>query len=142
MTMLGLQIAVTLHLVGIIFWIGGLAARLVLLNSAQSGANESARSQFRQLQQGIHRMMEIPGSVITLLAGGFLISAAQVNFHLPWFRIKIALVLGLIVVELLASRHIKAFNVSGRVGQAVALLASLVVFTLLILVAVKLRFYF
>jgi uncharacterized membrane protein len=140
--MLGLQIAVTLHLVGIIFWVGGLAARLVLLNSAQSGANESARSQFRRLQQGIHFLMEIPGSVITLLAGGFLIHAAQVNFHLPWFRIKIVLVLGLIVVELLASRQIKAFNVSGRAGQAAALFASLVVFTLLTLVAVKLRFYF
>ena len=140
--MLGLQIAVTLHLVGIIFWVGGLAARLVLLNSAQSGANEGARSQFRRLQQGIHFLMEIPGSVITLQAGGFLIHAAQVNFHLPWFRIKIVLVLGLIVVELLASRQIKAFNVSGRAGQAAALFASLVVFTLLTLVAVKLRFYF
>ena len=140
--MLGFQIANTLHLAGIIFWIGGLGARLILLNSVKSDANEGVRSQFRQLQQGIHRMMEIPGSVIALLAGGFLIHAAQVNFHLPWFRAKIALVLGLIVVELLASRQIKAFNVSGRVGQAVALFASLVVFTLLTLVAVKLRFYF
>jgi uncharacterized paraquat-inducible protein A len=52
------------------------------------------------------------------------------------------LVLGLIVVELLASRQIKAFNVSGRAGQAAALFASLVVFTMLTLVAVKLRFYF
>lgn len=138
--MLGFQIAVTLHLAGIIFWIGGMAARLILLNSAQSGANESVRSQFRQLQQGIHRMMEIPGSVITLLAGGFLIHAAQVNFHLPWFRAKIALVLGLIVVELLASRQIKAFNVSGRAGQAMGLFASLVVFTLLTLVAVTTKF--
>ena len=136
----GLQIAITLHLVGIIFWIGGMAARLILLNSAKSGASESVRSQFRQLQQGIHRMMEIPGSVITLLAGGFLIHAAQVNFHLPWFRAKIALVLGLIMVELLASRQIKAFNASGRAGQAMGLFAGLVVFTLLILIAVVTKF--
>lgn len=138
--MLGLQLAIIFHLVGIIFWIGGMAARLILLNSAGSGASESARSQFRQLQQGIHRMMEIPGSVMTLLAGGFLIHAAQVNFHLPWFRAKIALVLGLIVVELLASRQIKAFNVTGRAGQAMGLFAGLVVFTLLILIAVVTKF--
>ena len=138
--MLGLQIAITLHLVGIIFWIGGLGARLVLLSSVKSGASEEARSQFHQLQRGIHLMMETPGSVITLLAGGFLIHAAQVNFHLPWFRAKIALVLGVIVVELLASRQIKAFKMSGRVGQAVALFASLVVFTLLALVAVTTKF--
>ena len=136
----GLQIAIALHLVGIIFWIGGMAARLILLNSAKSGASESVRSQFRQLQQGIHRMMEIPGSVMTLLAGGFLIHAAQVNFHLPWFRAKIALVIGLIVVELLASRQIKAFNVTGRAGQTMGLFAGLVVFTLLILIAVVTKF--
>jgi uncharacterized membrane protein len=138
--MLGLQIAITLHLVGIIFWIGGLGARLVLLHSVKSGADEGARSQFYQLQRGLHLMMEIPGSVITLLAGGFLIHAAQVNFHLPWFRAKIALVLGLIVVELLASRQIKAFNASGRAGQAMGLFASMVMFTLLTLAAVVTKF--
>ncbi|MDD5558830.1 CopD family protein [Candidatus Methylomirabilis sp.] len=136
----GLQLAIIFHLVGIIFWIGGMAARLILLNSARSGAGESVRSQFRQLQQGLHRMMEIPGSVMTLLAGGFLIHAAQVNFHLAWFRAKIALVIGLIVIELLASRQIKTFNVTGRAGQAMGLFAGLVVFTLLILIAVVTKF--
>jgi uncharacterized membrane protein len=85
-------------------------------------------------------MMEIPGSVLTVLAGGFLIHAAQVNFHMPWFRAKIALVVGLIVVELLASRQIKAFNASGRAGQAMGLFATLVVFTLLTLVTVLTKF--
>ena len=139
--MLGLQIAITLHLVGIIFWIGGLGARLVLLISVKSGASEEARSQFHQLQKGIHLMMETPGSVITLLAGGFLIHATKITVHQSWFGAKMALVLGVIVVELLASRQIKAFKMSGRVGQqAVALFASLVVFTLLALVAVTTKF--
>lgn len=138
--MLGFQIAVVLHLVGIILWIGGIAARLILVNSSKSGVSENVRSQLYKIQRSIHFMMEIPGVVMTVLAGGFLISAAQVNFHLPWFRTKIVLVLGVIVVELLASRQIKAFNVSGRAGQAMGLFASLVVFTLLILVAVVTKF--
>jgi uncharacterized membrane protein len=138
--MLGFQIAVVIHLVGIIFWIGGMAARLIFVNSAKSGVSEHVRSQLHQIQRSIHFMMEIPGFVMTLLAGGFLIHAAQVNFHLPWFRAKIALVLGLIVIELLASRQIKAFNVSGRAGQAMGLFASLVVFTLLTLVSVVTKF--
>jgi hypothetical protein len=50
------------------------------------------------------------------------------------------LVLGLIVVELLASRQIKAFNVTGRAGQAMGLFAGLVVLTLLILIAVVTKF--
>lgn len=140
--MLVFQIAKTLHLAGIIFWIGGLGGRLILLNSVKSDANEGVRSQLYQVQRGIHLMMEAPGLVVALMSGLFLIHAAQVNFHLPWFRAKIALALGVIVVGLLASRQIKAFNVSGRAGQAVALFASLVVFTLLALVAVTTKFYF
>ncbi len=138
--MLGFQLAITLHLVGIIFWIGGLGARLILLNSVRSDANEDVRSQLYQVQRGIHLMMETPGLVVALMAGLFLIHATKVTFHQSWFMAKIALVLGVIVVGLLASRQLKAFNASGRVGQALGLFAVLVVFTLLILVAVATKF--
>lgn len=138
--MLGFVIAITLHLLGIILWIGGMAARLIFLNAAPSDVKEGMRSQMYQVQRSIHFLMEIPGFILTLLAGGFLIHAAQVNFHMPWFRAKTALVVGLIVIELLGARQIKAFNVSGRGGQAMGLLAGLVAFTLLILVAVKTKF--
>ena len=138
--MLGFQITIALHLVGIIFWIGGLGARLLLLNSAKSDANQGARSQLYLLQRDIHFMMETPGLVLTLMPGLFLIHLTKVTFHQSWFRVKIALVLGLIVVELFSLRQFKAFNASGRVGQAVVLFASLVVFTLLTLVAVLTKF--
>lgn len=136
----GFQIAVIIHVAGIIFWIGGMAARLIFLNFAPSGAKEGVRSQLYQVQRSIHFMMEIPGFLMTLLAGGYLIHAAQVNFSMSWFRAKIALVVGLIVVELLAARQIKAFNTSGLVGQAMGLLAGLVALTLLALVAVVTKF--
>lgn len=138
--MLGFQIAITLHLVGIIFWIGGLGARLILLNSVKSDVNEGMRSQLYQIQRGIHLMMETPAFVVALMAGLFLTHATKVTFHQSWFGAKIALVLGVIVVGLLASRQFKAVNASGRVGQAAALFASLVVFTLLTLVAVTTKF--
>lgn len=138
--MLGFQIAITFHLVGIIFWIGGLGARLILLNSVKSDVNEGVRSQLYQLQRGIHLMMETPAFVVALMAGLFLIHATKVTLHQSWFSAKLALVLGMIVVDLLASRQFKAFNASGRVGQAAALFASLVVFTLLTLVAVTTKF--
>ncbi|MBI2882947.1 MAG: CopD family protein [Candidatus Methylomirabilis oxyfera] len=138
--MLGFQLAITFHLAGIIFWLGGLGARLILLNSANAGANEGGRSQLYQLQQKIHLMMEAPAFVVALMAGLFLVHATKVTFNQPWFRAKIALVLGLIAVSLIASRQFKAFNASGRVGQAMGLFAGLVVFTLLTLVAVLTKF--
>jgi uncharacterized membrane protein len=138
--MLELQLAITFHLAGIIFWLGGLAARLILLNSANSGANEEGRSQLYQLQQKIHLMMEAPAFVVALMAGLFLVHATKVTLSQPWFRVKIVLVLGLIVVSLVASRQFKAFNATGRAGQAMGLFAGLVVFTLLALVAVLTKF--
>lgn len=138
--MLGFQIAITLHLVGIIFWIGGLGARLILLNAVKSDVNEGVRSQLYQIQRGIHLRMETPAFVVALMAGLFLIHATKVTFHQSWFSAKIALILGIIVLDLLASRQFKACNTSGRVGQAAALFASLVVCTLLTLVAVTTKF--
>lgn len=138
--MLGLQLAITFHLVGIIFWFGGLGARLILLNAAKSGTSEGGRSQLYQLQRSIHLMMETPAFVVALIAGLFLTHATKVTFTQPWFRAKIALVVGAIVVGLLTSRQFKAFNATGRAGQAVLLFASLVVFTLLTLVAVLTKF--
>lgn len=138
--MLGLQIAIVFHLVGIIFWLGSLGARLVLLNAAKSGANERGRSQLYQLQRTIHLMMEAPAFIVALVAGLYLVHATKVTFSQPWFRVKMALVIGAIAVGLLASRQFKAFNASGRAGQAAPLLAGLVVFTLLTLVAVLTKF--
>lgn len=140
MAVLGLQLAIAFHLVGIIFWLGGVGARLILLNAAKSGANEGRRSQLCQLQRTIHLMMETPAFVVALVAGLFLTHATKVTFSQPWFRVKIALVIGVIVIGLLASRQFKAFNASGRAGQAMPLFAGLVVFTLLTLVAVLTKF--
>lgn len=136
----GFQIAITLHLVGIIFWIGGMGARLILLSSVRPGTDEGVRSQLYQVQRGIHLMMETPAFLLALLAGLFLVHATKVTFHQAWFSAKIALLLGVILVDLLASRQFKAFNTSGRAGQAAGLLAILVVFALLIVVAVVTKF--
>jgi uncharacterized membrane protein len=138
--MLGLQLAITFHLAGIIFWLGGVGARLILLNTAKSAANEGGRSQLYQLQRTIHLILETPAFVVALTAGLFLIHATKVTLHQPWFRAKIALVLGAILVDLLASRQFKAFKTTGQAGQPAVLFATLVVFTLLTLVAVLTKF--
>lgn len=75
-----------------------------------------------------------------LIAGLYLTHATRVTPSLPWFRAKIALILGIIVIGLLTSRQFKTFNASGRAGHAMGLFAGLVVFTLLTLVAVLTKF--
>jgi len=138
--MLEYYLAVTAHLAGVIFWLGGVGTRLVLLNSVKSDANEGWRSQLYQAQRRIHLVLETPAFVVALLAGWFLAHAVKVKFSHNWFRAKIVLILGLIVVGLLVSRQFKAFSASGRVGQVAPLLAGLVVFTVLTLFAVLTKF--
>lgn len=138
--MLEYYLAVTLHLVGVIFWVGGVGARLVLLNSLKSGVNGGWQSQLYQVQRKIHLMLETPAFVVALLAGWFLAHATKVKFAHPWFRVKVVLIFGLIIVGFLASRQFKALNTGRRAGQAATLLAGLVVFTALTLFAVLTKF--
>jgi hypothetical protein len=50
------------------------------------------------------------------------------------------LLLGVILVDLLASRRFKAFKTSGREGQAAGLFAVLVLFALLMVLAAVTKF--
>ena len=136
----GIELARTLHLLGTIFWIGGMGGRLVLLGSVRSGTDEAARSQLYEAQRRIHLCLEVPAFLLALLAGLFLVHAARVTFHQAWFSVKMLLLLGVILVDLLASRQFKAVKISGREGRVAALGAALAVFALLMVFAALTRF--
>lgn len=136
----GIGIALTLHLLGVIFWVGGMGARLILLSSVKPGTGEAVRSQLYRLQRGIHLRMEVPAFLLALLPGLFLVHAAGVTFHQAWFWVKMLLLPGLILVDLLASRQFKTFNTSGQVGQAGGLFAILVVLALLMIFVAQAKF--
>jgi len=136
----GIGIARTLHLVGVIFWVGGMGARLILLGCVRSGTYEAVRSQLYEVQRRIHLRLEVPAFLLALLAGLFLVHASKVTFHQAWFSVKMLLLLGVILVDLLASRQFKAFKTSGREGQPSGLFAVLVLFALLMVLAALIKF--
>lgn len=133
-------IALTLHLLGVIFWVGGMGARLILLSSVKPDTDQAVRSEIYKLQRGIHLRMEVPAFLLTLLAGLFLIHAARISFHEAWFAVKMLLLPGVILVDLLASRRFKTFNATGQVRGAGALLASLSVLAMLMVLVALIRF--
>ncbi|MBI3781332.1 MAG: CopD family protein [candidate division NC10 bacterium] len=138
--MSGIGIARTVHLVGVIFWVGGMGARLILLGSRTSGTDESARSQLYEAQRRIHLRLELPAFLLALLAGLFLVHASGVTFHQAWFSVKMLLLLGVILLDPLASRQFKALRSSGKGGRAAGLIAVLVVLALLMVLATLTKF--
>jgi uncharacterized membrane protein len=136
----GTKIALTLHLVGVIFWVGGMGARLILLGSVRSGTDEGVRGQVYEAQRGIHLRLEVPAFLLALLAGLFLVHAGRVNFHQAWFSVKMLLLLGVILVDVLASRQFKAFRRSGKEGRIAGPFGVLVVLALLMVLAVLTKF--
>ena len=136
----GIGIAKTLHLLGVIFWIGGMGARLLLLGSTTSGTNEAARNQLYEAQRRIHLRMELPAFLLALLAGLFLVYGTAVTFHQAWFSVKMLLLLGVILLDPLTSRQFKAFKASGKEGRAVSLFTILAVLSLLMVFATLTKF--
>ena len=134
---MSIEIARTLHLLGVIFWVGGMGARMLLLGSLQAGTNEALRTQLYEAQRRVHLKMEVPAFLVALLAGLFLVHATRVTFHQAWFSVKMLLLLGVILVDLFVSRRFRALKTSGGQGRAAALtvvlltLASLMVFAAL-----------
>ena len=138
--MSGIKVALTLHLVGVIFWVGGMGARLILLGSVRSGTDEGVRGQVYEAQRRIHLRLEVPAFLLALLAGLFLVHAGRVNFHQAWFSVKMLLLLGVILVDVLASRQFKAFRRSGKEGRIAGPFGVLVVLALLMVLAVLTKF--
>ncbi len=138
--MSGIAIAKTLHLLGVIFWVGGMGARLLILGSAASGMDEAERNQLYEAQRRIHLRMELPAFLLALLTGLSLVLAAGVTFHQAWFSVKMLLLLGVILLDPLASRQFKAFKKSGKEGRAAGLFTLLALLALVMVLAAVIKF--
>ena len=112
--MAGIEISRALHLLGVIFWVGGMGARLLLLGSVRSGTDEMMRSRLFDAQRRIHLRMEVPAFLLALLPGLYLVYAARVTFHQAWFSVKMLLLLGVILVDILRLGDSRLFREAVR----------------------------
>ncbi len=116
-----IKIVLTIHIFGIIFWIGGLGMRLFLLGSVNAGTGEVVRQQFFATQQRIFRQIEIPAFIIALIAGLFLVYSGMNYYQRPWFLVKMLFVVGAIILDMVASRRFETVRETGKEGQAMGL---------------------
>jgi uncharacterized membrane protein len=130
-----IKIVLTIHIFGIIFWIGGLGVRLFLLGSVKSGTDQVVRGHLFETQRRLFRQVEVPAIIVALIAGLFLAYSGANYYQRPWFLVKMLLVLGAIGVDLMASRQFVDVNATGKDGRAAALGAVLVVLAALMVFA-------
>lgn len=129
--------ALAAHIIGIVFWLGGLlvAARILMVlgNSGPADAQKALVAVERRVLKGfVH-----PGAAITVLAGVALAAIDPAYLRQPWLHLKLILVLILIAVDLFLTIRFRSYE-AGRApiepGQAKLLHASVALLLLLIVI--------
>ncbi|HEV2416925.1 MAG TPA: CopD family protein [Terriglobia bacterium] len=105
---------VLFHIVGLVFWVGGLLVATALLG--QHAKEESPEGQLALGQAELRMLsgMANPGAAITIITGAILSWSQWPDIlHETWFESKMALVLTLIVLHVITYTRARQF-VDGR----------------------------
>lgn len=99
------------HILGIVFWMGGLlVVTHVLAYDAESPSVE-VHETLGRLEQKLFRGIVHPGAIITIISGIVLISTnAQYYLHAVWLHIKLFMVVILIVLDVITFIRARAFH--------------------------------
>lgn len=107
---------VLFHIVGLVFWIGGLLVATALLG--QHAKEESPEGQLA-LAQAESRMlggMANPGAAITIITGAILAALRGPDIlHETWFQSKMVLVLALIILHIIVYIRARQFMEGRRI---------------------------
>ncbi|MEK7338054.1 MAG: CopD family protein [candidate division NC10 bacterium] len=130
-----LAAVLTLHLTGIVFWVGSLMARVFLLGRLASPGSAEARPVVAGLHRRLHLMVEVPAFIVLLIAGLALLHLPRSSLTAPWLLAKLALVAVLLALDGLVSVQIKRAAAGKRVAASQPVLygVSVVVGTALIM---------
>ncbi len=89
------------HIIGIVFWVGGLLAASQVLADRKRQSSPEARAVLAHGARRFLKAMAHPGAAITVLAGVVLLGANPADLQRGWLHAKLAFVVILISVDLL-----------------------------------------
>ncbi len=134
-----LAFVLTLHLTGIVFWVGSLMARVFLLGRLAAPGSADARPVVAVLHRRLHLMVEVPAFIVLLIAGLALLHLTRSSLTASWLLVKLLLVAILLALDGLVSVQIKRAAAGKRVpasqpvlyGLAVAVGTALIMYLVL-----------
>jgi len=124
------------HVLGFVFWIAGLLVTSMALTRHTQETSPEVRGAFSRLERIYLRGLADPGALLTLLAGGALISTnAPYYLHAPWPHIKLTFVLFLIALHGRVAARTKAFS-TGRIDMKLGEARFMVIATIAIFLSI------
>jgi len=131
------------HILGIVFWLGGLLVATHLLAADAEAASDETHQVLGRLEANLFNGIIHPGAAIVILSG-FVMIMTNPRYYLDasWLRVKLVMAAALIVLDWITYRRMRAFK-AGRIKlqrkQCMALHGgiALVLIVILILVLVQ-----
>jgi len=103
------------HVLGLVFWVGGLLVTSMALTRHTQEASADARQALARLERIYLRGLADPGALLTILAGVSLIMTnSSYYLHAPWLHIKLTFVLLLVGLDGIVAVRTKRFS-TGRI---------------------------
>jgi len=133
--------ALVAHIIGIIYWLGGLiVAAQIMVRLGNEGSPEG-RQALADVESKLLKRIVHPGAAVTVLAGIAILAISPDYLRQTWLHIKLALVVILIAVDLLLTVRLRAFQASrGPIpGQARLYYGSMAVLLFFIVILAVLK---
>jgi putative membrane protein len=103
------------HVLGLVFWVGGLLVTSMALTRHTQEASADARQALARLERIYLRGLADPGALLTILAGvSLIVTNSSYYLHAPWLHIKLTFVLLLIGLHGIVAVRTKRFS-TGRI---------------------------
>ena len=131
-----------IHLVGLVFWVGGLLTATHVLAVHTEESSKEARAALGRLETKLLKGLAHPGAAIMMISGIVLLVLLPYALREKWMYLKIVFILILIALDLRVTFRAKAFQ-AGQVelqrGECMMLhgLIAAVILAIIVLVLVK-----
>ena len=102
--------ALVFHVIGIVFWVGGLLTTTTVLGIHTRQESPDARVPLEHLEVKLLKGMAHPGAAITILAGLTVVWMQPSYIHQHWLHAKLFLVAILATLDLVVYMRTKAFH--------------------------------
>jgi protoporphyrinogen IX oxidase len=100
--------ALAAHIVGLVFWIGGLLAATQALAGRSRESSAEARAVLASLARKLLKSLAHPGAALTVIAGVAMLRIRPADLQQGWLHVKLMLVLVLMAADLLMTVRVRA----------------------------------